>query len=427
MSIVCGTDLSAASAGALEVARALAAQRGDRDVILVHVIDSPDGSAPSDLMAAARAGLDAQAAVPGTVAVRTELVVGSPDEALVGFAETDGSDLVVIAARSTGGSLLRLGSTAERVIQRTHVPVLVIREAAPWLAWANGERPLKVMIGIDDSATSDMAIQWTQQLRRRGPVDVVLGAIYYPDETAERYGLPPCGPVDLDPELEKLLARDLLKRFGETAGIGIDDRQDDTAIARPRRGLGRIGDHLVELAREDKVDAIVVGTSQKTGLNRLGSVSSIIVHDAPESVICVPPNAVVATAAVPSLRSVLVATDLSAFANRAVPYAFTLAPSIGAVHLVHVIKDDAEAEAAELAKALRALVPTGATQTVQTHVVRGDDAAAAIAQIGARLGVDVICVASHGRSGISRALVGSVADRLLRVTRLPVLVLRPAS
>jgi nucleotide-binding universal stress UspA family protein len=156
-------------------------------------------------------------------------------------------------------------------------------------------------------------------------------------------------------------------------------------------------------------------------------VSSIIVHDAPESVICVPPNAVVATAAVPQLRAVLVATDLSTFANRAVPYAFTLAPSIGSVHLVHVIKDDAEAEGSELAKALRALVPTGATQQVQTHVVRGDDAANAIAQIGARLGVDVICIASHGRAGISRALVGSVADRLLRVTRLPVLVLRPAS
>ena len=42
------------------------------------------------------------------------------------------------------------------------------------------------------------------------------------------------------------------------------------------------------------------------------------------------------------------------------------------------------------------------------------------------LGVDAICIASHGRSGISRALVGSVADRLLRATRKPVLVLRPA-
>jgi nucleotide-binding universal stress UspA family protein len=37
-----------------------------------------------------------------------------------------------------------------------------------------------------------------------------------------------------------------------------------------------------------------------------------------------------------------------------------------------------------------------------------------------------VCIASHGRSGLSRAIVGSVADRLLRATRVPILVLRPS-
>ena len=57
--------------------------------------------------------------------------------------------------------------------------------------------------------------------------------------------------------------------------------------------------------------------------------------------------------------------------------------------------------------------------------MRGDDAATALAQTAARLGVDFIAIASHGRAGLSRALVGSVADKLLRATRKPVLVLRP--
>ena len=48
-----------------------------------------------------------------------------------------------------------------------------------------------------------------------------------------------------------------------------------------------------------------------------------------------------------------------------------------------------------------------------------------LARTAARLGVDFIAIASHGRSGLSRALMGSVADRLLRATRKPVLVLRP--
>jgi nucleotide-binding universal stress UspA family protein len=65
-------------------------------------------------------------------------------------------------------------------------------------------------------------------------------------------------------------------------------------------------------------------------------------------------------------------------------------------------------------------------RTVNAHILRGEDPARTIAQAAARLGVDAICIASHGRSGITRALVGSVADKLLRATRKPVLVLRPA-
>jgi nucleotide-binding universal stress UspA family protein len=134
----------------------------------------------------------------------------------------------------------------------------------------------------------------------------------------------------------------------------------------------------------------------------------------------------VVTQVVPVLQQSLVATDLSPFANRAVPYAFALTQPGGEVHLVHVVKDDAEIDEADLLHQLAQLTPAGATQKVHSHVVRGDDPATTTAQCAARFGVDVICIASHGRSGLTRALVGSVADRLLRVTRLPVLVLRPA-
>jgi nucleotide-binding universal stress UspA family protein len=140
----------------------------------------------------------------------------------------------------------------------------------------------------------------------------------------------------------------------------------------------------------------------------------------------VPPNANVPTIIVPRLSSALVATDLSAFANRAVPFAFALTDEGGSVRIAHVVDEDAEVDENELQRQLLALVPANATREVTAHVVRGDDAAKAIAQAAARLGCDAICIASHGRSGLTRALVGSVADRLLRVTRKPVLVLRPA-
>ena len=408
MTIICGTDLSPASAGALDVARALAAQRGDDEIVLLHVADTAGNELVREAaLDKARADLDALVlARPGTPTIRTELMTGEPDETLISFAETEGSDLIVIGP---------LGSTAKKLIARTHVPVLAVRDPAPWLAFARRDRPLRLLLGIDDSAVCDLGIQWTHGLRERGPVDVVLGAIYYPDDAASHYGLSSKTVVDRDPEIEALMARDLLRRFG-AEGPGI--------TARALRGLGRIGDHVLELARDEKVDAIVVGTGQKTGLGRLGSVSSVVVSEATQSVICVPPQATVRTIVVPRLRSAMVATDLSPFANRAIAYAFAQASD--EVHIVHVLKEDAEVDEAELARSLAALAPAGARQKVLPHVVRGDEAAITLARCAARHGVDVICISSHGRSGIARALMGSVADQLLRATRLPVLVLRPS-
>jgi len=422
MSIICGTDLSAASGGALEVAVALAKQRGDAEVVLVHVIDPELGGAVAHEAEheEARTALDAQAAqyaLPG-VTIRAELVIGPPAETLVGLAETEHTELIVIAARSTQLSLLRLGTTTMQVVQTAHVPVVVVRDPTPWLAFARGQAPLRVLLGMDESATCDLGVQWTHALRKVGAVDVVLGAIYYPDDAAAHYGLHHQTMVDRDPEIERLMERDLVRRFG--GGMNV--------VARPRRGLGRIGDHMVELAREERVDVIIVGTGQKTGLGRLGSVSSVIVNDATQSVVCVPPQAQIQTQCVPVMRSALVATDLSQFANRAVAYAFSVVDGTAPeaeVHIVHVVKPDERVDQAELSNALAQLAPPGAKPKVTAHVIHGSDAAQTIAQCAARLGVDVICIASHGRSGISRALVGSVADRLLRATRLPVLVLRP--
>ena len=96
----------------------------------------------------------------------------------------------------------------------------------------------------------------------------------------------------------------------------------------------------------------------------------------------------------------------------------------GEVHIVHIREDEPEDQAA-LERELLALTPMGATSKTRAHILVGDDPAELIAETAARVGADVVCIASHGRSGLTRALVGSVADRLLRHTRLPVLVLRP--
>ncbi len=47
-----------------------------------------------------------------------------------------------------------------------------------------------------------------------------------------------------------------------------------------------------------------------------------------------------------------------------------------------------------------------------------------IADLAAELDVDLVLIPSHGRKGVSRFLLGSVAERVLRLSKRPVLVLK---
>jgi len=60
---------------------------------------------------------------------------------------------------------------------------------------------------------------------------------------------------------------------------------------------------------------------------------------------------------------------------------------------------------------------------IQAEVLTGK-AAETLAEYAQKQGVDLIIIATHGRSGISRWVWGSVADRLLRSSRVPVLMVR---
>ncbi|HRC56664.1 MAG TPA: universal stress protein [Kofleriaceae bacterium] len=414
MPILCGSDLSPGSADALAAAIALAERRGDKELILVHIAEAGD-QAP--VLNDAQKTLSEQSdEFVARVPVRIEVRAGATAETLADLAIAEGADLIVVGAgpRAAG----RLGSFAGHLVEVTAVPVLLVRDPGPWVEFGRGERAIKILAGVDDSATGDVALHWLKAMRQIGPVDVTLGAVYYPDEACHKYGLKLQSHVERDPEVEELLTRDLLHRFEPAVGAG-------EVEARMRLGLGRIGDHLIELAQDTGVDAIVVGTRQRTGLGKLGSVSSVVVANAPQSVICIPPEAQVPIQTTPRIRRVLVATDLTPFANRAVPYAFSIAQG-GEVHLLHVMSHEDDTSPQELHARLLAMRPTGVATALHAHVERSDDTAERIGQISSRLGVDIICIASHNRSGLGRALLGSVADRLLRETRIPVLILRPA-
>ena len=78
---------------------------------------------------------------------------------------------------------------------------------------------------------------------------------------------------------------------------------------------------------------------------------------------------------------------------------------------------------AHLASLHDALEGAGAP-AVEEHIVSGA-AAGAIVEAAAALECDAIVMATHGRGGLGRALLGSVADHVARHARCAVLLVRP--
>jgi len=99
-------------------------------------------------------------------------------------------------------------------------------------------------------------------------------------------------------------------------------------------------------------------------------------------------------------------------------------PTMGAegIDVVALQQADQEAAAAYLARIESQLAAEGFK--VSSHVLAGR-AAEAISEFVHNNQINLIALATHGRSGVSRMVFGSVADRLVRSASVPVLLVRP--
>lgn len=119
-------------------------------------------------------------------------------------------------------------------------------------------------------------------------------------------------------------------------------------------------------------------------------------------------------------RQVMLATDFSECSAEAARVAAEYAGQLGArLHIVHVVWPTGDptprAHLDRLAQELSASAP------VVTAVESGIPMAEQIVRYADRHGVDLIVMGTHGRTGVSRVLLGSVAERVIRTASCPVL------
>ncbi|WP_224246295.1 universal stress protein [Hyalangium gracile] len=427
MPIVCATHFSEAAHAACEAAALLARKAGDT-LWVVHVLPKDTVKAlGKPLLVAAEGALAAEARrlEESGARVQYQLLTGEPAEVLQEFAVKQGATLVVTAAPSRDTPFLGLGGTVDRLAQALEVPLLVARETRALEAWAREERPLKVLLGVDRSRPFEAARDWVKALCGLGPVELVGGRVFWAHAEAQRLGLQhPAGFGEATPELCQALEREV------EALVEPLSKSCPQVRVRLEEGIGRIADHLVTLAQKEEADLLVVGTHHRRAMARLWSVSHHARRLAPMSVVCVPAHAATrgAGAELPRVRTVLATTDLSELGDRAIAYACALLPPGGTLHLLHVAPPQATPEQLSARRQqLEQSLPRAATEggrTVELSVVSGHEVADLITQAAERHCVDLLCLGTHGRTGMKRAVLGSVAQAVLARSDRPVILVR---
>ncbi len=174
---------------------------------------------------------------------------------------------------------------------------------------------------------------------------------------------------------------------------------------------------IVEEAEKQGVSTIVMGRRGLAGVERLvmGSVTARVIGHAPCKVLVVPSEAKV------GFESILLATDGSEHNQPAVSEALNLARRYGG-KLTALSAFTSEADRVSAEESVEKVVGLAADDVeVEAMAVEGSPASA-ITNIAEEQGVDLIVLGSHGRTGLSRLLMGSVTETVIGHTDRAVLV-----
>ncbi|HWO93734.1 MAG TPA: universal stress protein [Dehalococcoidia bacterium] len=288
-----------------------------------------------------------------------------------------------------------------------------------------------VLVPFDGSPTAHRAIPYAAALAKLHPSPrLVLLTVFVPTLYGQIDGWQP------DAETERAATREL----EQVAALAREAGVPDIAV-RTATGVTEARE-ILRAAEDIGADAIALGTHGRGGLSRalLGSVAMAVATRSSIPCLLVPPGSPVGHAEI--ARAVLT-TDGSDAAAAAIPVAQDLARHGVHVDVVEVVDPSAKLLAFTIPAAdegfvpqriMRELLPPARARvrqiagqfpsgTADGVVVRGR-ASAAITRYVHTHDIDLIVMASHGRTGASRLWWGSVADRVIRSARVPVLLVR---
>src|SRR5581483_1763383 len=292
----------------------------------------------------------------------------------------------------------------------------------------------RILVPLDFSPASLGALDYAVSLAKRFRAAIHLVHVHPPDELSSRPGAA---------HLFLESAEAIEKLNEQLTGIHRERVEPFCPENCHIRG-GRPYQEIIDLAREIVADLLVLSTRGHSGLKHLllGSTAERVVRGAacPVLVARKRKRRSKASSEAFAIRTILVPTDFSQCALAGAEYAAFLARTLGAtLRLFHAIYpytnyvfvDRAGVRLSGLAEAMEETARqemdalkqmdflrdlSVQTETLPGHAV--DEICAAANEAG----VDLIVTSTHGRTGFKHAMIGSVAEHVVRYAKCPVVV-----
>jgi nucleotide-binding universal stress UspA family protein len=127
------------------------------------------------------------------------------------------------------------------------------------------------------------------------------------------------------------------------------------------------------------------------------------------------------------LKHILVTTDLSEHSLAAIEYASTFAMLYSSrIFLLYVVERGVHKTEEQARRALQKFVSARVRRELKVFPeIRGGHAPEEIRKFAEEQSVDLIVMATHGRTGLRHILPGSVAEKTVRISPVPVLTVKP--
>jgi len=241
-------------------------------------------------------------------------------------------------------------------------------------------------------------------------------------------------------DLDKI--REQLRRSGNGAPLATDPTEVAVEEAVVRDVAA--GPAILNYADENDIDLIALGTHGRRGIRRalLGSVAEEVVRHADRPVLTVRGREDEQDRGTPSVDQILVPVDFSKHSREALRTAREFAQVYGArIDALHVIEESLHpAFYVGGVKSVRDIDPDiedkaqdrldefldgtdGPDVETATHVMIGKPAPK-IEELVESHGIDLVCIATHGQTGLERFLLGSVTEKVVRHVGCPVLTVK---